>query len=163
MLQSTPLGKEDQVKVEREQVVEEPPHKKQNREAPPDIAFSSSPSGTANSTTATSKSTLSKLTDELDMTLSSTTDKTRQRQVRDCVKEKIFCLVKFIHVPTQMMLDEHPDSICGMVMDACHLTELSVCHEMHFWHHIKTLVVRCHTHLINNYITGVQIAYLGKK
>jgi hypothetical protein len=79
--------------------VEEPPHKKQNREAPPDMAFSSSPSGTANSTTA--KSTLSKLTDELDMTLSSTTDKTRQRQVRDCVKEKIFRLVKFIHVPTK--------------------------------------------------------------
>ena len=162
MLKSTPLGKEAKVKVEGEEDEEEPPHKKQNREAPPDMATSSSPSGTANNTTATSKSTLSKLTDELDMTLSSTTDKNRQRQIRDCVKEKIFRLVKFIHVPTQMMFDDHPDSICGMVIDACHLTELSEGHKMNFWHNIKTLVVRCHTHLRNNYIKGVQIAYLGK-
>jgi hypothetical protein len=61
-----------------------------------------------------------------------------------------------------MMFDEHTNSICGMVIDECHLTELSVCHKMNFRHHIKTLVVRCHTHLRNNYIKGVQIAYLGK-
>ena len=41
MLKSTPLGKEEKVKVEGEEDEEEPPHKKQNREAAPDMATSS--------------------------------------------------------------------------------------------------------------------------
>jgi hypothetical protein len=90
MLTNDTLGKGGQIKEEEDDV--EPPHKKQNREAPPDSQLSSQSGASSNQTstnhTSNTKGSLSKLSDELDMTFSSFTDKNKKGQVRNCVKEK---------------------------------------------------------------------------
>ena len=65
--------------------------------------------------TKSSSRTWSTAFDKLGMTLTRTTNSGLKFQVRLCVKEQIFRVVKFIDIPTMLPFDMAPNSLCGIV------------------------------------------------
>jgi len=114
------------------------------------------------STKSSSSGTESTASDELDMTLTKTTKSALMFQVRLCVKEQIFRVVKFIDIPTMMPFDMDPNSLCGIVIKFCYTEELTVKQGAKFWIAARPMVTKSHTHVRNNYIKGMQSVYLGK-
>ena len=108
----------------------------------------------AKSSTSGTQSTAS---DELDMTLTKTTNSGLKFQVRLCVKEQIFGVVKFIDIPTMLPFDMAPKSLCGIVIKFCCKEEVSAKQGA-----ARPMVTKSHSHVKNNYIKGMQSVYLGK-
>ena len=109
-----------------------------------------------------SSGTQSTGSDDLDMTLTKTTNSGLKFQVRLCVKEEIFRVVKFIDIPTMLPFDMAPNSLCGIVIKYCCKEEVTAKQGAKFWMAARPMVTKSHTHVRNNYIKGMQSVYLGK-
>ena len=109
-----------------------------------------------------SSGTQSTSSDKLDMTLTKTTYSGLKFQVRLCVKEQIFRVVKFIDIPTMLPFDMAQNSLCGIVIKYCCKEEVTAKQGAKFWMAARPMVTKSHTHVRNNYIKGMQSVYLGK-
>jgi hypothetical protein len=80
--------------------------------------------------------------------------------VRDCVKRKIFPLVKFYDREDHHVFSRRMDTVCGIVLHFTHMKQAYDAAD--WWHETRRLVHSTHTVHRNNCIKAIQKGFIGK-
>ena len=86
-----------------------------------------------------------------------------QRIVKDIVRDRLFCVIKFFDREKHGFCSDAPNTVCGIVVRSCNLM-FSSCDEMRaWWKEIRKTIIRTIADHRNNCIKAMRIRYRGKE
>jgi len=97
----------------------------------------------------------------IDMSMTKPTEMGQRFQVRNCIKEHIFHHVKFLDKDVHGYFDMSLTTVPGNLISYCFKSGIPVDQAFTFWRTARPWLFKSHTHCRNNYIKGMQNAYMG--